>query len=66
MQAHTKAAGTPVKLGLFECFALVAAVVLQIASLMASLQDHGCGTAPAAGKTPIAETRGAAAPGCRG
>jgi hypothetical protein len=66
MQAHAKAAATPVKLGLFECFALVAAVVLQIASLMTSLQDHGCGAAPVATKTPVAKTLGAAAPSCRG
>jgi hypothetical protein len=66
MQAQGKTAKTPASLGLFECFALAAALVLQTASFMTSLQGHNCGAAPAAGQAPAAEARSTAAPGCRG
>ena len=65
MKAPTHLARAPASLGLFECLALLAAFVLQIASVMTSVQEPGCSAAAASGKTPATETRGAAVRSCR-
>ena len=58
MESSTTAGKGAVSLGLFECCALLAAFVLQIASLVTSLQSHGCSAEPTSGKVVAAEARG--------
>jgi hypothetical protein len=57
MEPSTTAGKSAVSLGLFECCALVTAFVLQIASLVTSLQNHGCGATQSSGKVVAAEAR---------